>query len=75
MDELPEDQADLARQILEDLHDAADTDGEPLGPEALASLDRGLADIQAGRVKSLDQYKRERGADAGPFRTTRGRPS
>jgi predicted transcriptional regulator len=29
--------------------------------EPLASLDRGLADIAAGRVNSLDEYERERG--------------
>ena len=41
--------------------DAADTGGPPLDAETLASLDRGLADIAAGRVKPLDGYKRERG--------------
>ena len=61
VDELPDDQADLARLILEDVRDAADNHGEPLTPEALESLDRGLADIEAGRVKPLDQYERERG--------------
>jgi hypothetical protein len=61
VDELPEDQTELARVFLEDLRDAADVDGPPLDAETLASLDRGLADIAAGRVKSLDEYKRERG--------------
>ena len=61
VDELPEDQNELARVLLEDLRDAADTDGPPLHAESLASLDRGLADIAAGRVKPLDEYKRERG--------------
>ena len=28
---------------------------------ALASLDRGLADVSEGRVKPLDEYERERG--------------
>ena len=50
VDELPEDQTELARVLLEDLRDAADTDGPPLDAETLASLDRGLADIAAGRV-------------------------
>ena len=54
VDELPEDQTELARVFLEDLRDAADVDGPPLDAETLASLDRGLADIAAGRVKSLD---------------------
>jgi hypothetical protein len=61
VEELPEDQAELARDLLEDLRHAADDDGPPLDTEASASLDRGLADIASGRVKSLDQYKRERG--------------
>jgi hypothetical protein len=60
VDELPEDQAELARFLLEDLRDAADSDGPPLDQESLASLDRGLADVAAGRVKPLDQYERER---------------
>jgi hypothetical protein len=61
VDELPENQTELARALLEDLRNAADADGPPLGEEALGSLDRGLADIAAGRVKSSDQYDRERG--------------
>lgn len=61
VDELPEDQTELARVLLEDLRDAADAGGPPLDEEALASLDRGLADIAAGRVKPLDEYKRDRG--------------
>jgi predicted transcriptional regulator len=43
------------------IQDAADADGAPLDEETLASLDRGLADIAAGRVKSLDEYNHERG--------------
>ncbi len=61
IDELPEDRAELARMILEDLTGAADENGEPLSAEERASLDRGLADIKEGRVKSLRQYERERG--------------
>jgi hypothetical protein len=61
VDELPEDQAELARVLLEDLRNAADAGGPPLDEETLTSLDRGLADIAAGRVKPLDEYKRERG--------------
>jgi len=61
VDELPDDQAELARVLLEDLRDAADVDGPPLDAETLASLDRGLADVAAGRVKPLGEYKRERG--------------
>ena len=61
IDELPDEQAELARVWLEDLRDAADEDGPPLDAEALASVDRGLADVAAGRVKPLDEYERERG--------------
>jgi hypothetical protein len=60
LDELPDDQAELARFLLEGLRDAGDSGGPPLEEEALASLDRGLADIAAGRVKPLDEYERER---------------
>jgi hypothetical protein len=61
VDQLPEDQVDLARHWLEDLCDAADADGPPLDAATLESLDRGLADVSEGRVKPLDQYERERG--------------
>jgi hypothetical protein len=61
VDELPEEQAELAHAWLQDLRDAADEDGPPLDPETLASLDRGLADVRAGRVKPLAEYERERG--------------
>ncbi len=61
VDELPDEQAEQARVLLEDLRDAADTSGRPLDAETLASLDRGLADITAGRVKPLDEYIRECG--------------
>ena len=61
VDELPEEQAEPARLWLEDLRYAADEDGPPLDVEALASIDRGLADVAAGRMKSLSEYQRERG--------------
>ncbi|MDQ6699736.1 MAG: hypothetical protein M3Z36_06090 [Acidobacteriota bacterium] len=61
VDELPDDQTDLARVLLEDLRDAADPGGPPLDAGTLASLDRGLDDIAAGRFKALDEYERERG--------------
>jgi hypothetical protein len=61
VDQLPENQAELAHVWLLDLRDAADEDGPPFGQEALASLDRGLADLAAGRVKPLAEYERERG--------------
>jgi hypothetical protein len=61
VDELPDDRAELARIWLEDLRDAADEHGPALDADTLASLDRGIADVADGRVKSLDEYKRERG--------------
>jgi hypothetical protein len=61
VDELPEDQAELARTWLEDLRDASDAQGPPLDGESLASLDRGLADIAQGRSKTIGEYERERG--------------
>ena len=61
VDELPEAQTELARLWLEDLRYAADEDGPPLDTEALASLDRGLADVAAGRMKAIAEYERERG--------------
>jgi hypothetical protein len=48
-----------ARDLLEDLRDPADTDGPPLDQEALASLDRGLADIAANRIIPLEDFERE----------------
>jgi hypothetical protein len=48
-----------ARDLLEDLRDAADVDGPPLDEVALASLDRGLADIAADRVISVEDFERE----------------
>jgi predicted transcriptional regulator len=61
VDELPDDKAELARVWLEDLRNAADENGPPLDADALASIDRGLADVATGRVKSLEEYQRERG--------------
>ena len=61
VEELQDDQAELARHLLEDLRDASDGEGPPLDVETLASLDRGLADIANNRVKPLDEYERERG--------------
>ena len=56
-----DDQAERVRICTEDLADAVDAEGPSLDAAALASLDRGLADVSAGRVKSIGQYERERG--------------
>ena len=61
VDELRESQLAEARQLLEALRDSAvGVDDEPLTEEDLASIERGLADVRAGRVKSLEDYERER---------------
>ena len=61
VDLLHDDQTELARMCLEDLADAVDAEGPSLDADALASLDRGLADAAAGRIKPISQYERERG--------------
>ncbi len=60
IEQLPDEQAEVARTWLEDLRDASDEDGPPLDAETLEALDRGLADVAAGRAKPLEQYERER---------------
>jgi len=60
IEQLPDEQAEVARKWIEDLRDASDEDGPPLDAETLVALDRGLADVTAGRVKPLEQYERER---------------
>ena len=46
-----------ARELLDDLRDAAGVNGPPLDAETRASLDRGLADISADRVVSLEEFE------------------
>jgi predicted transcriptional regulator len=48
-----------ARDLLDDLRNAADVNGPPLDPETQASLDRGLADISAGNVVSLEEFQKK----------------
>jgi len=57
----PRSKRSLARVWLEDLREAADENGPQLEAETLASIDRGLADVAAGRAKPLEEYERERG--------------
>ena len=61
IDELPEEQTEIARHWLEDLRNATDADGPPLDTTILDLIDRGLADVAAGHTKSLSEYERERG--------------
>ena len=74
VDELPEEQTELARLCLEDLRNALDEDGPPLDAGALASVDRGLADVAEGHVNPLAEYERERGltASIGPRNVASG---
>ncbi len=60
IDELAGEQTELARLWLEDLRHTADGAGPQLDAEALASLDRRLADVAAGRMKPLAKYELER---------------
>jgi hypothetical protein len=53
---LPEDHA---RELLDDPLDAADVDGPALDQSTLASLERGLSDISAGRVISLEDFEKQ----------------
>jgi len=46
-----------ANDLLEDLHGASEVDGPPLDEEALAALDRGLADIASNRMISLEDFE------------------
>ncbi|MBE3562246.1 MAG: helix-turn-helix domain-containing protein [Hydrogenibacillus schlegelii] len=43
---------------------AGEVDDEPLSAEDWAAIRRGLEDIRAGRIISLEQYERERGFDS-----------
>jgi hypothetical protein len=59
VDELPDGYIDEVSRYVDDLR-ATEIDEEPLSTADLASIKSGLEDIGAGRVKSLDDYKRER---------------
>jgi len=48
-----------ARELLDDLRDAADVNGPPLDAKTQASLDRGLADISAGRTVPLEEFQKK----------------
>lgn len=61
IDELPEEQTEIARHWLEDLRDAAGQDGPSLDAQMLDSIDCGMADVATGRTKSFSEYERERG--------------
>ncbi len=47
------------KDLLDDLSNAADRDGDPLNEDELKSVRRGLADVAAGRVISLEEFERD----------------
>lgn len=59
VDELPDEYIDEVSKYVDDLR-ATQIDDEPLSAEDVASIELGLEDIRKGRVKSLDDYRRER---------------
>ncbi len=61
IDEMPEEQTEIARHRLEELRNAVDSDGTPIDAKILDLIDRGLADVVAGHTKSFSDYERERG--------------
>ena len=61
VEELQDDRTELAHAWLKDLLNAADEGGPAMDADTLASLDRGLADLAAGQVTPLDEYRRQRG--------------
>jgi predicted transcriptional regulator len=60
VEQMPEQSLVEVRQFIEDLGTAVEPEDESLDQETLESLDRGLADSKAGRVKPLEEYERER---------------
>jgi hypothetical protein len=50
VDQLLDEQAELARAWLEDLRDATDADSPPLDAATMASLERGLADVRIALI-------------------------
>jgi hypothetical protein len=59
VDELPDEYIDVVSKYVDDLR-ASEIDDEPLSTDDVASIELGLEDIRQGRVKSLDDYRRER---------------
>jgi predicted transcriptional regulator len=60
VEELPEEKLEFARSYLEHLTLESDED-EVLTPEERAHIDKGLADLAAGRVIPHEDVKREFG--------------
>jgi predicted transcriptional regulator len=60
VDGVPEEKLEFARRYLEHLRLESDDD-EVLTPEERAHLDKGLADLAAGRIVSDEEMRREFG--------------
>src|ERR1700733_7966827 len=75
VDELPEDQTELARVLLEDLRDAADPGGLPLDDETVASLDRGLAHSPRDGSSRSTNTNANAGCELSRLRLSRSRKS
>jgi predicted transcriptional regulator len=56
VDTLPEERLADALDYLADLNDAGE-----ISPETHAAIEEGLEDIRAGRVTTLEEYRRTRG--------------
>lgn len=57
VDILPDDRLE---DVLDYLAEISEPD-EPLSADTRAAIDEGLEDIRAGRIMSLDEYRRTRG--------------
>ena len=57
VDQLPASEWEHARSVLEELCD--DAEDRPLSAETLASIERGLEDIRAGRTITLEELDRK----------------
>ena len=59
VDQLPASEWEHAKSVPEELCD--DADDRPLSSETLASIERGLEDIRAGRTITLEELERKYG--------------
>ena len=72
IDDLPDYELDAVRQYIQSLHPSDDpvasaladvpVDDEPVTDDDLSAIEESDADIDAGRVVSIEQLKREYGA-------------
>ncbi len=60
VDSLTDSDAEVVRRFADNQR-LSEVDDEPLSRADIAGIRRGEADVRAGRMKTLDAYKRERG--------------